>query len=132
MEESKKTKAMGEKEHERPNRNEERLEVPCCPDLETDEPCDVLDFHYRLIHNKTVIFNDQPRRVSVEVIIHVRHERCTGPLALGDLIHSITLLPGEKVRLFTVDRAHDLLLTAPRISVTAASKHQKSAFICQA
>jgi CCR4-NOT transcriptional regulation complex NOT5 subunit len=30
--------------------------------------------------------------------------RCPGPLFLGDPIHTITLLPGEKVKLFTSDR----------------------------
>jgi len=42
--------------------------------------------------------------VSVEVTIHTRLERCTGPLTLGDLVYSNTLFPGEKVRLFTTDR----------------------------
>jgi hypothetical protein len=38
------------------------------------------------------------------VIIHARLERCPGNLALGDLAYTTTLLPGEKVRLFTQDR----------------------------
>lgn len=80
----------------------ERLAIPCCPPLETDKTCDVLDFHYRQIHNTDVVAND--RRLSVEVIIHARLERCPGPLALGDLVYSTTLLPREKVRLFTADR----------------------------
>ena len=42
--------------------------------------------------------------MAVEVIIHARFERCTGLMALGDLAYSTTLLPGEKVRLFTSDR----------------------------
>jgi len=76
------------------------LPVPCCPDLTTDKACDVLDFHYRTTH-RTVVEN---RVVLVEVLIHARLERCPGPLALGDLAYSTTLLPGEKVRLFTADR----------------------------
>src|SRR5262245_55325453 len=76
------------------------LPVPCCPDLTTDKACDVLDFHYRTTH-RTVVEN---RTVLVEVLIHARLERCPGPLALGDLAYSTTLLPGEKVRLFTADR----------------------------
>lgn len=82
----------------------EKLEVPCCPELDTERACDVIDFHYRLLHYPTVIVNDRPQRVPVEVLIHVRFERCSGPLALGDLVYSTTLLPGEKVRLFTTDR----------------------------
>ena len=78
------------------------LQVPCCPEFPADPSCDVLDFHYRLKYPTQVIHRD--RRVTVEVIIHARFERCPGPLALGDLVYSTTLFPGEKVRLFTADR----------------------------
>lgn len=77
---------------------------PCCPKLETDPACDVLDYHYRQLYHPTVGAGNQRRTVTVEVIIQVRFERCPGPLALGDLVYSTTLLPGEKVRLFTTDR----------------------------
>jgi len=75
---------------------------PCCPVLEKDDVCDVLDFHYRQVHNTSVVSAN--RRVQVEVLIHARFERCPGPMTLGDLVYSTTLLPGEKVRLFTSDR----------------------------
>jgi hypothetical protein len=78
------------------------LQVPCCPEFPADPSCDVLDFHYRLKYPTQVVHRD--RRVTVEVIIHARFERCPGPLALGDLVYSTTLFPGEKVRLFTADR----------------------------
>lgn len=71
--------------------------IPCCPPLETKPICDVLDYHYRLLHQ-------QQSRISVEVIVHARMQRCPGPLALGDIVYSTTLFPGEKVRLFTTDR----------------------------
>ncbi len=74
--------------------------IPCCPPLEPDRVCDVLDFHYRQIHNTIV----GRQNVQVEVIIHARLQRCPGPLMLGDLLYSTTLLPSEKVRLFTTDR----------------------------
>ena len=80
------------------------LAVPCCPQLEADRSCDALDFHYRLIHTATINADNQVRRIPVEVILHARLERCPGPLALGDLVYSTTLLPGEKVRLFSTDR----------------------------
>jgi hypothetical protein len=73
---------------------------PCCPELTKDDVCDVLDFHYRQLYTTSV----ERQTVQVEVIINASLERCPGPLALGDLIYSQTLLPGEKVRLFTTDR----------------------------
>ncbi|MEA3469457.1 MAG: hypothetical protein U9R57_14690 [Thermodesulfobacteriota bacterium] len=78
--------------------------VPCCPELDTDKSCDVIDFRYRLIHNPLVSVHDRHQRIPVEVLLHVRLERCPGPLALGDLAYSTTLFPGEKVRLFSMDR----------------------------
>lgn len=83
---------------------ENRPFPPCCPELTREPACDVIDFHYRLVHNTRVSANDQVQNVAVEVILHVRLERCSGPLALGDLVYTTTLLPGEKVRLFTADR----------------------------
>jgi hypothetical protein len=70
--------------------------IPCCPDLEQGDTCDTLDFRYRL-----------PWRLSdarVDLILHYRLERCSGPLARGDLAYSTTLLPGEQVRIYTSDR----------------------------
>ena len=81
---------------------ENALQVPCCPEFPADPACDVLDFHYRLRYPTQVTNRD--RRVVVEVTIHARFERCPGPLALGDLVYSTTLFPGEKVKLFTSDR----------------------------
>ena len=84
--------------------NLEEQKVPCCPDLKIDGACDVLQYQYRLLHPTTLAVADQTRNIYVEVILNARFERCPGPLALGDLVYSTTLLPGEKVRLFTMDR----------------------------
>lgn len=81
---------------------ETALQVPCCPEFPVDPVCDVMDFHYRLKYPTPVVSRD--RRVTVEVTLHARFERCPGPLALGDLVYSTTLFPGEKVKLFTSDR----------------------------
>jgi hypothetical protein len=70
--------------------------VACCPELRTGPLCDTLDFRYRLPFRR-----QNPR---VDVILHFRLERCSGPLGLGDLAYSTTLFPGERVRLFTSDR----------------------------
>ncbi len=82
--------------------------VPCCPSLKALDICDKLDFFYRLTHNVTVPVRDPRaigrRTVPVEVKLHFRLTRCRGPLALGDLLYTTTLLPGEKVKLFTSDR----------------------------
>ncbi len=78
--------------------------VPCCPVLETCATCDQLDFSYRLPFRPLVTAGDSRQVVPVEVTLHFRLSRCAGPLSLGDLVYSNTLLPGEKVRLFTSDR----------------------------
>src|SRR5215469_2683170 len=74
--------------------------VPCCPQLAPNDICDILDFHYRLTY-PTVVAEQQ---IPVEVKFHFRLTRCRGPLAIGDLLYTTTLLPGEKVKLFTSDR----------------------------
>ncbi len=84
--------------------NLEKFQVPCCPDLSPNQTCDHMDFQYRQIHNTLVTVGDRRTEVAVEVIIRASLERCPGPLELGDLVYSTTLLPGEKVRLFTTDR----------------------------
>ena len=58
--------------------NIENPRIPCCPDLEKDDVCDVLDFHYRQTHSTSVVSSN--RRVLVEVLIHARFERCPGPM----------------------------------------------------
>jgi hypothetical protein len=76
----------------------------CCPPLSTEPCCDVLDFRYRLPHRVSVSDAGRQANVTVEVILHLRLTRCPGPLFLGDPVHTITLLPGEKVKLLTSDR----------------------------
>src|SRR5260370_31075619 len=79
-------------------------DLECCPTLSKEPCCDVLDFRYRLPHCTTVNEPGSQATVTVEVILHLRLTRCPGPLSLGDPVHTITLLPGEKVKLFTSDR----------------------------
>ena len=78
--------------------------VGCCPQLEPCGVCDVLDFSYRLPFRATVAAGERQLVVPVEVTLHFRLTRCSGPLSLGDLLYTTTLLPGEKVRLFSSDR----------------------------
>lgn len=78
-------------------------EIPCCPQLDTDPICDVIDFRRRLVF-PTGVRGPNEQLVRVEVILHTRFTRCSGPLALGELVYTTTLLPGEKVRLATTDR----------------------------
>ncbi len=87
--------------------------LPCCPEVETDGVCDIIDLRRRLVFpTRQRQVNGQP--VRVEVIFHTRFTRCPGPLALGEIAYSTTLLPGEKVRLATTDRRS-------RFSVDSAS-----------
>lgn len=78
--------------------------VACCPSLEPCAVCDVLEFPYRLLFRPVVQVGDNRQVVPVEVTLRFRLERCSDKLALGDLLYSTTLLPGEQVRLFTSDR----------------------------
>ncbi|MCP9472447.1 MAG: hypothetical protein NNA30_06930 [Nitrospira sp.] len=78
-------------------------DIPCCPNLDTEPVCDVIDFRRRLVF-PTKVRTENGQAVRVEVIFHIRFKRCAGPLALGDLVYTTTLLPGEKVRLATTDR----------------------------
>jgi len=80
-----------------------KMDVPCCPVLVECANCDVLDMRRRLVFPTSRRGpNEQP--ISVEVTVHTRFTRCSGPLTLGPPIYSTTLLPGEKVRLATTDR----------------------------
>ena len=79
-------------------------QVPCCPQLEPCEVCDVLNFTYRLPFKPVVSVGDQRQTVPVTVTLHYRLTRCAGPLSMGDLLYTTTLLPGEKVRLQSSDR----------------------------
>jgi hypothetical protein len=76
--------------------------IACCPQLEPCTVCDVLNFTYRLPFRPVV--GDLRQTVAIEVTLHYRLTRCAGPLSLGDLMYSTTLLPGEKVRLQSSDR----------------------------
>ncbi|SLN39768.1 hypothetical protein PEL8287_01957 [Roseovarius litorisediminis] len=70
--------------------------IPCCPEVMTKPCCESLRISYRLTNRQ----NDVP----VEITIVAELERCPGPLSLGDVVYSTTLLPGEKVRLYTSNR----------------------------
>jgi len=78
--------------------------VDCCPVLHPWQSCDELDVRYRLPFRKVVPTRDGEQELLVEVTVCFRLECCSGPLILGDLLYSTTLLPGEKVRLLTTDR----------------------------
>jgi hypothetical protein len=75
--------------------------IDCCPPLEPCDVCDYLDFTFRLPFRPS---NDAAGRVPIVLILRFRLSRCSGPLSLGDIAYSTTLLPGESVRLFTSDR----------------------------
>lgn len=75
-------------------------EVKCCPDFVPGPVCDTLNLRYRMLFKPRV--NNVV--VPTDVVFHFLFERCSDSLTLGDPIYSITLLPEEKVRLFTSDR----------------------------
>ncbi|MDE2058392.1 MAG: hypothetical protein KGJ27_01495, partial [candidate division NC10 bacterium] len=102
--------------------------VPCCPTLAPNDVCDVLDFHYRLTY-PTVVAD---RNIPVEVKFHFRLTRCRGPLAIGDLAYTTTLLPGEKVKLFTSDRRSKFSFdTATKFGYRNTQSSEESFFMQQ-
>jgi hypothetical protein len=77
----------------------------CCPSLYRCDACDELDFRYRLPFRPVVVTPaGEQQIVPVEVTLRFRLQRCNGPLTLGNLLYTTTLLPGEKVRLLTRDQ----------------------------
>jgi hypothetical protein len=76
----------------------------CCPDLQPCNSCDRIDIRYRLPFRPAIETEDAQQVVPVEVTLRFQLERCSGPLTLGDLLYTTTLLPGEQVRLATSDR----------------------------
>jgi len=81
----------------------ETLNLPCCPDFQDDVERDIINFRRRLVF-PTRVRDERGNPVRVEVIIHSRFTRIAGPMAVGDLVYTTTLLPGESVRLASTDR----------------------------
>jgi hypothetical protein len=105
--------------------------LPCCPDMAPDTTCDVLDFHYRLNYPVSLRQFDG-RTVQVEVKLHFQLKRCPGPFALGNLLYTNTLLPGEKVKLFTSDRRTKFTFdTASSLSYRNTQTSEESFFMQQ-
>lgn len=77
------------------------MKIPCCPELLRDDNCDVLVFTRTL--NYPFMFKRE-FRLGVQLVLTFRLKRCTMGLVLGDPVYTTTLLPGEKVKLFTSDR----------------------------
>lgn len=102
--------------------------IPCCPSLAPNDVCDILDFNYRLTYPTVIADRDIP----VEVKFHFRLTRCRGPLAIGDLVYTTTLLPGEKVKLFTSDRRSKFSFdTSTKFSYRNTQSSEESFFMQQ-
>lgn len=105
--------------------------LPCCPEMTQDTTCDVLDFHYRMNYPVSLREFDG-REVLVEVKLHFQLKRCPGPFALGNLLYTNTLLPGEKVKLFTSDRRTKFTFdTASSVSYRNTQSSEESFFMQQ-
>ena len=106
----------------------------CCPPLEECDVCDALDFRFRLPFRPVVGVAGQRRIVPVEVILHFRLTRCSGPLSLGDILYTTTLLPGEQVRLFTSDRhsrfSFKWIMTMMILAIAALVDNSQAAVNC--
>jgi len=97
-----------------------------------DDTCDILDFHYRLNYPVTVSQAGIQAPIPVEVKLHFRLTRCPGPFALGNLLYTNTLLPGEKVKLFTSDRRTKFTFdTTSQVSYRNTQTSEESEFMHQ-
>ena len=78
----------------------------CSLSLEKKQLCEVMHFNYRLNYRpeSEEFYRFVDYSVGIEVKFAFTYKRCPGDLVLGDLVYTNTLLPGEKVRLFTSDR----------------------------
>jgi hypothetical protein len=82
-------------------KKQEGVGLPCCPELLKDDNCDVLFFTRTL--NYPFLYKRELRLIT-QLVLGFRLSRCTKGLVLGDPAYTTTLLPGEKVRLFSTDR----------------------------
>ncbi len=107
---------------------------PCCPKLEPDDVCDELDFYYRLTYPTTIgtrtPADAPPRALPVEVKLHFHLKRCRGPLALGDLLYTTTLLPARKCACSLPTADPSSLSTARASSVIAIRSRRRSRSTC--
>lgn len=87
--------------------------LPFQANLITTPSCDVVTrtFRHLLWTRKDGSMLDAP----AEVVVRTRTERTGGEYILGDLVYTLSLLPGEEVRIFTTDRR-------ARFSVDATTK----------
>lgn len=79
----------------------------CCPVVDRKQLCETMHFNYRLNYQpESPEFRERFANlpVGVEVKFNFVYKRCPGDLVQGDLVYTNTLLPGEKVKLFTSDR----------------------------
>src|SRR5688572_8431814 len=78
-------------------------EVECCPVLTRCQPVHQIRPAYRMIH--TVPGADGQAPVRVEASWHLTLTNATGPTMLGPVVKTVTLMPGQTVRLSIQDRA---------------------------
>jgi len=78
-------------------------EVECCPVLTRCQPVHQIRPAYRMIH--TVPGADGQAPVRVEASWHLTLTNTTGPTMLGPVVKTVTLMPGQTVRLSIQDRA---------------------------
>lgn len=82
---------------------EPHSDVECCPVLKRCRPVHQIRPAYRLIHTVPGAAGQPP--VRVEVTWHLTLTRTPGDTMLGPVVKTVTLLPGQTVRLSIQDRA---------------------------
>lgn len=77
-------------------------ESPFPPNLVCSPSSDVVRREFR--HLMWTNADGEPLKAPVEVVVSTRLERTAGEYLIGDLVYTLSLLPGEEVRMFTTDR----------------------------
>lgn len=78
------------------------VESPFPPNLVCSPSSDVVRREFR--HLMWTNADGEPLKAPVEVVVATRMERSAGEYLIGDLVYTLSLLPGEEVRMFTTDR----------------------------
>ena len=100
-------------------------DLPCCPQLEIEPTCDVLDFRRRPVF-PTPLSSANEQTVKAEGLFHTPFTRCAGPLVFALFLFPVTeAASGEQPR--QVNQLQTFLMETNEKIATLTSDQQKTA-----